>query len=129
MKNFFELLFQSKEQREKNYKEYGAKIFPYGESQKQKIREILEDLITKKYGSHMMMHYVLIKQAMIESETKDYEAIATKVEKKNFVKLTPELKSCVRILIEKDLAMDESLEYPTAQELKSMAANISKCNK
>ena len=68
-----------------------------------------------------MMHYILIKEAMIDSEVKDYEAIAVDVEKKRFVKLTPELKDCVRILIYKDLAMDEGLEYPTVQELKAMA--------
>ena len=67
------------------------------------------------------MHYILIKEAMIDSEVKDYEAIAVDVEKKRFVKLTPELKDCVRILIYKDLAMDEGLEYPTVQELKAMA--------
>lgn len=125
MNNLFGLLFESKEEREKSYHEYSFKIFPYGEPQKQKIRGVLEDLITKKVGDQIMMHYVLIKQAMIESKTKDYEAIAARVEKSKYVKLNPELKSCVRILIERDLAMDEALKYPTAQELKSMASKSS----
>lgn len=119
--SFLGSMFKSKEEREKDYQNYFKKIFPYGEPQKQKIQEIINDLINKKYRNQLMMHYVLIKQEMIESENKDYDAIATKIEKKKFVKLTPELKSCIRILIDKDLAMDDSLEYPTAQELKSTA--------
>lgn len=121
MLSFLGSMFKSKEEREKDYQNYFKKIFPYGEPQKQKIQEIINDLINKKYRNQLMMHYVLIKQEMIESENKDYDAIATKIEKKKFVKLTPELKSCIRILIDKDLAMDDSLEYPTAQELKSTA--------
>ncbi|NLO09993.1 MAG: hypothetical protein GX129_09040 [Clostridiales bacterium] len=121
MANFFGLNFKSKEEREKEYQEYFYKIFPYGEPQKQRVEELLINLLNKNKGNQFMMHYILIKEAMIDSEVKDYEAIAVDVEKKRFVKLTPELKDCVRILIYKDLAMDEGLEYPTVQELKAMA--------
>lgn len=117
-------MFQSKEEQEKNYKEYFNKIFPYGEIQKQRVQEILDGLISnKKQASQLMMHYILIKEAMIDSETKDYNMIASKVEKKKFIKLTPELKNCIRILIYKDLGIDEGLEYPTVEELKALAAS------
>lgn len=68
-----------------------------------------------------MMHYLLIKEAMIDSETKDYEKIAADIEKKRLVKLTPELKACVRSLIYTDLGIDENLNYPTPEELKAKA--------
>jgi hypothetical protein len=123
MANFFGFNFKSKEEREKEYRDYLHKIFPYGEPQKQKVQELLVNLLNKNQGNQFMMHYILIKEAMIDAEVKDYDAIAAGVEKKRFVKLTPELKDCVRVLIYKDLAMDEGLEYPTVQELKSMAAN------
>lgn len=122
MANFFGFNFKSKEEREKEYQDYFHKIFPYGEPQKQKVEELLVNLLKKNKGNQFMMHYILIKEAMIDSEVKDYETIAAGIEKKRFVKLTPELKDCIRILIYKDLAMDESLEYPTVQELKLMAA-------
>ncbi len=59
---------------------------------------------------------------MLDSTAKDYPSIAKRIEKKRFVKLTPELKECIHILMERDLLIDENLDYPTAQELKSMAA-------
>lgn len=70
-----------------------------------------------------MMHYILIKEAMIDSADKNYEQIAAKIEKMKFIKLTPELKKCVRLLIYKDLEIDENLNYPTPEELKAEAAN------
>jgi hypothetical protein len=121
MSNIFGFLFKSKKEREEEYREYYNKIFPYGEPQKQKVREILVGLINEKNVSSLMMHYILIKEAMLDSETKDYEEIAARIEKKRIIKLTPEIRECIRILIDKDLAMDESLEYPTVEELKSLA--------
>ena len=122
MANFFGFEYKSKKEREKEYQEYFHKLFPYGEPQKQKVQELLIELIRKKQGNQLMMHYVLIKEAMIDSEDRDYEAIAARVEKGRYVKLNSELKDCIRILIYKDLAMDESLNYPTANELKAMAS-------
>ena len=122
MMNIFEGLFQSKEERERRSQEYSKKIFPYGEGQRQKIKDILYALAGKKNGAQLMMHYLLIKEAMIDSETKDYEAIAARIEKKKLIKLTPELRACVRLLIYKDLEADESLNYPTPEELKAQAA-------
>ncbi len=121
MASIFGFTYKSKEEREEEYQSYFKKIFPYGEPQKQKVEEILAGLLNNNQGSRLMMYYILIKEAMIDSEDKDYRALAAGVEKKKFVKLTPELKDCVRMLIYKDLAMDESLDYPTAQELKEAA--------
>ncbi|TAH68851.1 MAG: hypothetical protein EWM47_07760 [Anaerolineaceae bacterium] len=120
MAGFFGFDFQSKKEREKNYQEYAKKIFPFGDAQKEKVLEILNDLSAYKQANQLLMHYILIKEAMIDSEEKDYKAIAEKIEKKRYARLTPEIKDCIRILMDKDLAMDESLDYPTAQELKSI---------
>lgn len=122
MTEFLGSLFQTKEEREKNYQDYAKKIFPYGDAQKEKILEILIELMSKKDGKYLMMHYILVKEAMLDSTAKDYPSIAKRIEKKRFVKLTPELKECIHILMERDLLIDENLDYPTAQELKSMAA-------
>lgn len=125
MASFFGFNYKSKEEREKEYQEYCRKIFPHGEEQRQRVLDLLTELFGKEKVNQLMLHYILIKEAMIDSENKDYEAIAARIEKKRIVKLNPELKECIRILIYKDLVMDESLNYPTSQELKSMAANKS----
>lgn len=121
MGSFFGISFQSKEEREKEYQEYLKKLFPYGEKQSQKIRDILSALVGKRDRAQIMLHYVLIKEAMIDSVTKDYEKIAAEIEKKKLIKLTPELKNCIRNLINIDLNMDETLNYPTPDELKAKA--------
>lgn len=121
MFEFLENLFMSNTERERKFKEYYKKMFPYGEEQKNKIQDILHDLVGRKNGPNLMMHYLLIKEAMIDSETKDYEKIAADIEKKRLVKLTPEIKACVRSLIYTDLGIDENLNYPTPEELKAKA--------
>lgn len=122
MAGIFGFEFLSKKEREQRYQEYVKKIFPYGDLQKQKIQDILNELIGIKNGNQLMIHYILIKEGLIDSETKDYNAIAARVEKKKFVKLTQEIKSCIRLLMDKDMAIDENLDYPTAGELKAEAA-------
>lgn len=122
MAKFLGLDFKTKEEREREYQEYAGKIFPYGEPQRQKIQDLLAGLLGKKKAPQLMLHYILLKEAMIDSENKDYDAVAALIEKKRIVKLNSELRECIRILIHKDMAMDEGLEYPTAEELKSMAS-------
>jgi hypothetical protein len=122
MAKFFGIEFKNKAEREKEYQEYANKIFPYGEPQRQKIMKLLTELWGNERVNPLMMHYILLKEAVIDSEDKDYDAAAAKIEKKRIVMLNPELRECIRILIFKDLAMDEGLEYPTAEELKSMAS-------
>lgn len=121
MASFFGINFKSKEERERDYQNYFHKIFPYGESQKQKVENILGELVNKKEQNELMMHYILIKEAMIDTD-EDYETIAKRIEKKRIVKLTPELKECICILINVDIAIDEGLDYPSAEELKAKAA-------
>lgn len=121
MYNIFSSLFWSKEEKERYYQEYFKKLFPYGEAQKQKIHDILYSLVKEKYGAQLMMHYLLLKDAMLDSETKDYEKIAASIEKKKLIKLTPELKACVRLLLYKDLEIDGDLNYPAPDELMAQA--------
>ena len=73
MASIFGFTYKSKEEREKEYQDYFHKIFPYGELQKQKVEDILVDLSHKNQGNQFMMHYILIKEAMIDSEDKNYE--------------------------------------------------------
>ncbi|HPU63872.1 MAG TPA: hypothetical protein PK304_06930 [Mobilitalea sp.] len=119
---FFEGLFISKEEREKRDREYLKKIFPYGEKQKQKVQDILYAFTDKKHRPEIMMHYILIKEGMIDSESKDYDSVAKKIEKMKLVKLTSEQKACIRLLIFIDPEIDENLNYPTPDELKAKAA-------
>lgn len=123
MGNFMGFSFQSKEEREKEYQSYVNKLFPYGEAQSQKVRDILNALVGKKDRAQLMLYYILVKEALIDSESKDYEKIVSEIDKKKIIKLTPELKNCIRILIEKDLNMDETLNYPTPDELKAKAGD------
>lgn len=123
MANFFGFNYKSKEEREREYQEYVHKIFPYGEEQRQRIQDLLAELHGKDKVNQLMFHYILIKEAMLDSFDRDYESIAARIEKKRIVKLNSEQKECIRLLIYRDLDMDESLEYPTSEELKEMAAN------
>lgn len=119
MATFFGFKYESKKEREENYQAYFKKIFPYGELQKRKVEELLNELINKRRRNQLMLHYILIKEAMIDSVSKDYDAIAAEIEKKRYVKLNQEQKNCIRKLIETDLTIDGELNYPSIEELKA----------
>lgn len=121
MANFFGFDYKTKKEREEEFQNYFKKIFPYGETQKEMVENILGQLIKEKHKKQLLMHYIMIKEAMIDAANKDYEVISANIERKKIIKLTAELKECIKLLIYKDLAVDETLKYSSVMELKEEA--------
>jgi hypothetical protein len=108
--------FRSKEEKQRSYEAYSKQIFPYGDAQKERIAELLTALFPKEKPSFVLMYYILVKAAMLEEETVDYETAAKKV-KGSPIKSTPALRAGIYPLLKVDLNIDESLEYPSLEEL------------
>lgn len=109
--------FRSKEEEEKDFKNYFQTMLPYGEAQREKLFQILTELSPKSDPHNLMMHYLLLKEYMMGSESKNYDEISARVAKKKFIRLSPELKDSLGALLDADLQIDEKLQYPTIEEL------------
>ncbi len=121
LSNMFEGLFISKEERNKKYNDYSKRIFPYGAEQKKKVSSILSELFPNEDLQYLLMHYILVKERVIDEGRLDYESAFKKVSKKKIIKITPDLQNKMITLLKADLSVDESLEYPSAEEVKNVS--------
>lgn len=119
MPNMFGNLFISKEERQQKYEAYSKRIFPYGDKQREIISFYLSELFPKEKLKYLLMHYILIKESVIGDEQLDIQMAAKKIGKKKIIRVTPELQELMIALLKADLAIDESLKYPSIIELKN----------
>lgn len=108
---------RSKDEKERDYDAFSQRVFPFGDDQKNKIGELLETLFPKEKRKYLLLHYILIKDPLTLNENDDYELVEKKANKRKVVKITPEFKAVIKALVLADLAIDETLNYPTPEEL------------
>lgn len=114
--------FRSKEEKHRNYEAYTKMIFPYGDAQKERITELLAGLFPHKDPDFVLMYYILVKAAMLQEESVDYETAAKKI-KGSPIKSTSELRAAIYPLLQVDLNINENLEYPSLKELQAEVNN------
>ena len=119
--NIEKRLFDSrtKEEKERDFEMYASQIFPYGDEQKNTVKNLLKEAFPGVKIQYLMMHYILIKQEFLDGTGKTVEEACASVEKKKVVKITPELKQAIRRLLPIDLNITEELSYPTSEALKN----------
>ena len=125
MSNVFGSLFdfRSKDDKKRDYDAYSKRIFPYGDAQREKIAGILTEWFPKEKQKYLMLHYVLVKEGLTAENPVDYQTSAKKIEKRKLVRMTPEFRAGIHALLDVDLAIDETLTYPSLEELKDIARN------
>lgn len=115
----------SKEDRAKNIANINATNFVYGENQKEKIKEILKDLIEKEDKEMKLFNYLTCKAEVYKKHNNVQDNIADIVydfkgkiigNKKQMYKYLA--------LVEADLKVDESLNYPSIDELNKRAVEL-----
>lgn len=129
------LQWKSKSTRERDAKEYEAWAFPFGEEQKEKIIQILHELLPKEEKSIALVCYLTAKE--IASKVHQiyniaahrefaYKSIAQDLKryKRMFKPRETSYLYCALALI--DLDMTRELNYPTIDEIRDFAANIEK---
>jgi hypothetical protein len=116
--------FRSKEEKARNYESYSKRIFPYGDTQKERISDLLTALFPELNPKHVLMYYILIKEGMTEETPLEFETAAAKIAKYSLVRITPELKAGVQALLNIDLSINEELKYPSSEELRAASTNI-----
>ena len=60
------VVFRSDKQRKEELAEYKKLIFPYGDEQKDRVFELLKELIPKKYNELALYNYMVARQALVD---------------------------------------------------------------
>ena len=74
-------LFKSRKQRERDAKKFDKWAFPYGEPQREKIAQILKELLPKEEAKAAMAVYLMGREAYRGSFRLDAEDLADRSEK------------------------------------------------
>jgi len=115
---------RSKDEKQRDFEAYSKRIFPYGDSHKEKVSEILTALYPKTNIKYLRMYYILLKDEMTGEDTVDFETAAKKLIKKSMIKVTPELNADLHALLLADFEIDENLNFPSIDEIHEMSKNL-----
>ena len=120
--------YRSRKKREEDYAAFNARVFPYGEAQREKIVELLKQLTGSKYGMMTLFHYLSIKDKVMEMKMDDPDSESIGKLKKS-VRNTLQRKDedifyqCLALCLA-DLKTDEELNYPSIEELKEKTLDL-----
>lgn len=128
--------FKSKEAREQDAQRYDAWAFPYGRAQREKLCQIIGQLLPEENVQSGMGVFLLGREGYLGSVKEDAQKVAQKGEEQRILRsvykmqpLLPTKKkrallSRYMALILADAQIDEKLEYPTVEQLRKNALEL-----
>ena len=125
------LTFKSKEQRKKEEEAYAVWAFPYGTAQQEKIRSLLQELLPREDTALAMMCFLLGKEAYCDKYEENLDprrdplADAAFALRSGGFRCKKQDLALYLALIVADARVDEGLAYPSAEELRGAAQQLS----
>ena len=125
--------FKSKAEREREARAYEKWAFPYGQPQREKVSAILKELLPEEPGSAALAVFLMGKEGYVGSVKEDPDEVAAKSEEKKLKRIRARVDNLLPgkkkkklisryvALIIADSKVDESLNYPSVQELRKSA--------
>ena len=128
-------MFKSAKQRAREEKQFARWAFPYGEAQKEKIAVIIRQLLPKEDPKTGMAIFLMGREALRGSFQDDPEDLAERTEEDKMAALDLILERQLfgqyrkflpyyKALILADLDVDETLNYPSVEELRRRAEEM-----
>ena len=127
--------FKSPKQRAKEQKQYDRWAFPYGQEQKEKLLNLVKELLPKEDPKAAVAVFLMGRQAYRGSFKDDAEDLAERTEADKLASLDYILKTQLfgrykkfipyyKVLVLADAEVDETLNYPSVEELRRRAEEL-----
>ena len=127
--------FKTPKQRAKEQRQYDRWAFPYGQEQKEKVMNLVRELLPKEDPKAAVAIFLKGRQAYLGSFKDDEEDLAERTEADKMASLDYILKSQLfgrykkfipyyKVLVLADAQVDETLNYPSAEELRRRAEEL-----
>ena len=127
--------FKTAKQREREARNFDRWAFPYGLEQREKLVQILKDLLPKEDPKAALAVYLMGREAYRGSFKDDAEDLAERTEERKLRALDYTLKEQLfgrykkfipyyKVLVLADAQVDETLNYPSVEELRRRAEEI-----
>ncbi len=119
MKRILGLYIPDKEDRKRKEEETLYRYFPYGKEHKEKIGELLEELIPGEKREYLLMYYMQLKEKMMEDGTRSFEDAAGQIKRKYIIiSVNDTVNRYYKAVIETDACVDETLQLPNADQIR-----------
>ena len=129
--------FKTAKQRAREERNYARWAFPYGEAQKEKITQVIRELMPKEDPRAALSVFLMGREAVRGSFKDDPEDLAERTEKNKMAALDQTLQMQLfgrykkyipyyKVLVLADAKVDESLNYPSVEELRRRAEELVK---
>lgn len=126
--------FKSAKQRARDERNFARWAFPYGDAQKEKVTQLIRELMPKEDPKAALSVFLMGRQAYRGSYRDDPEDLAERsvqdqmdaLDKTLAMQLFGRYKKYIpyyKALVLADLEVDENLRYPDAEELRRRAEN------
>ena len=127
--------FKTAKQRAREEKQFARWAFPYGEAQKEKVLELIRQLLPKEDPKAAMAVFLMGREALRGSFKDDPEDLAERTEQNKMAALDRTLETQLfgrykkfipyyKVLVLADLKVDETLNYPSVEELRRRAEEM-----
>ena len=124
--------FKTAKQRAKEEKMFAKWAFPYGDAQKEKVAQIIRELMPKEDPRTGLALFLMGRQAYRGAFNDDPEDLAERTEEDKMAALDRTMESQLfgqykkflpyyKVLVLADVDVDESLNYPSVEELRRRA--------
>ena len=128
-------VFKTKKQRERDERNFNRWAFPYGQPQREKVTALLGELLPKEDPKVALALYLMGRQAYRGSFKDDAEDLAERTEERKLHALDHQLseqlfgrhkktKPYYKAMVLADAKVDETLNYPSVEELRRMAEKL-----
>lgn len=129
--------FKSAKQRERERKQFAQWAFPYGDVQKEKVSQIIRQLLPKEDPKAALAVFLMGRQAYRGAFNADPEDLQDRAEETKLAALDYQLRQQLfgkykkfipyyKVLILADAQVDETLNYPSVEELRRRAEELAK---
>ena len=129
--------FKTAKQRAREEKQFARWAFPYGDAQKEKILQIIKELLPKEDPKAALSVFLMGREAYRGSLRDDPEDLAERTQENQMKALDQILTNQLfgrykkfipyyKALILADLDVDETLNYPSVEELRRRAEELMK---
>ena len=129
--------FKSAKQRARDERNFARWAFPYGEAQKEKIIQLIRELMPKEDPKAALSVFLMGRQAYRGSFRDDPEDLAERTKQDQMDALDAVLANQLfgrykkfipyyKVLVLADLEVDETLNYPSADELRRRVEEMMK---
>lgn len=121
MKRILGFYIPDKEERRKRDDEVLHRYFRYGAKHRDRIGELLEELVPGEKREHLILYYMQIKDRLETNEARTFEDAVKQIRRKYIIiSANDSVNRYYKAVMEADAAIHEDLCFPCADEMRKM---------